>query len=440
VATALAAIEDLERRYAVDGPGLRTAVLAGLSKVRSPETARGVADAYALQADLAAGREDYDAALALIGKAETSAKATQDPAFVVRIQTREKELTTLRDEWRSLKSPLKTLEEKPDDPAANLAVGLYRCFTRNDWSRGAALLAKGSDAALAALAKKELAGTGDAVQRMALGDAWKEAGDKKSGPLKTRCLSRALTWYEKALPELAILDRVRVEGVVEALYRSTGGEAFRKGLVFWMEPGRDPADPYRDLAAAAKGTNNGATLVMDGPSRVVSFARGSVDFAATEAVKAVDKHGAIFAWLKPALAQGQGYVTVFGRGDPATRADDFNLWVGQRGELAAWFNRPENNNALYSRGTVKPGAWAHCGVVWDDATLVFYLDGKEDSRFPLNPVAVPVRRAARISVGSNPGVGPNYYPGLLGSIHVYNRTLPAAEAMQLYMSSRSRFR
>ncbi len=40
------------------------------------------------------------------------------------------------------------LKESPDDPAANLAVGSYLCFNKDQWERGLPMLAKGSDPAL----------------------------------------------------------------------------------------------------------------------------------------------------------------------------------------------------------------------------------------------------------------------------------------------------
>jgi hypothetical protein len=63
------------------------------------------------------------------------------------------------------------LKTAPDDPAANLAVGSYYCFSKGDWPRGLPLLAKGSDANLKQPAMLELSAPSkpDDVNRLADG-------------------------------------------------------------------------------------------------------------------------------------------------------------------------------------------------------------------------------------------------------------------------------
>lgn len=433
-ATVLAAVAALERRYAVDTVPIKTAALATAARAaRTPEAARAVAEAYLSLVEELADSDRFEEALALVPKAESAAKAA-DPLLVQRLLARGKEIATLRDEHRPLKSSLKTLEEKPDDPAANLAVGLFRCFTRGDWGKGLPMLAKGADPALSALAKREAAAPSDATEQAALGDAWREAAEKKSGALKQRLLLRAVHWYDKALPGLTGLARLKMEGQIETVYKAMpGAESLKKGLVFWVEPAADPQAPLGEHMYHSKAVVNGAVLAEGG--RAIGFARDSMEFPASEPVKAIDRQGSIFAWLKaPSVDQG----TLVNRGGSGERYDDFSLWL-RNGHVSARFNWPENREVYSSRGAISAGKWALIGVTWDDKDVSLFIDGKEDTVLPLLPKGVPARHATRIAMGVNPASG-GFYTGLIGSVMIYNRALSTTEATQLYMGTRSRFR
>jgi serine/threonine protein kinase len=444
IALAMAMIDELDRYFAIDLVTQKTDTLAAAGKVlKSPEAARALAEAYGPVIDQAVERDNYDAALLLCPKAETAAKAGQSPGLTARIQARTREVTSLRDEYRNLKATLTTLEANSADPAANLAVGLYRCFAKNDWQRGAPLLAKGSDPVIAALGQKETSPPLDAQGETALADGWREAGEKRVGTLKTRLLSRALHWYEKALPDTPGLGRVKIEGHVEALTKAVygGGDILRKGLVFWVEPGRDPADPYREHVYGSKVQNNGSMIVDSGGKAIqfnVGQQRGSwIEYPAVEAVRGIDKAGTLFAWIKADNLDYWGGIV--NRGGVSENVDDFGLWVG-RGNVGAWFNYPDNKKRLSSRGPIPPGRWTLVGVAWDERNAIFYVDGKEEGSNVLTPGEVPPRRNTKIAIGSNPPGGHDFFIGLVGAVMIYNRPLTAPESSLLYMGTRARFR
>jgi hypothetical protein len=428
-ALALSAIEEIDKWFAVDAAALRTETMAACARAaRTPDALREVAETYLSLADQAASREDYEAAVALAAKAEPPARASQDGGLAARASGRAKELAQQRDDYKPVKAALKTLEEKPDDPAANLAVGIYRCFTRNEWARGLPLLAKGSDAALAALAKKELDGPGE----LALADAWREAGEKKSGAAKSRFLGRALHWYEKALPGLAGIERIKAEGHVDTLYKTVGGDSARKGLVFWVEPGQSAGDPLRELVFGAKYTNSGVQSV-DAGVRVLSFASSYIDYACPDAVKNVERSGSVFVWQKSDVPFG----ALVNRAEPERNQADLWLWFqGRRLELG--FNFPDPGRRANARGALPTGQWVHCGATWDDQRVVFYVDGREESVWPRQAQDPPQRRTSRVRLGAwNPG---GAFTGLMGSAMIYNRALAAAEVGQLHATTRARFR
>jgi len=448
VALAFSAIDALDRAFAIDAMALKMASLANASKAaRTTDAQRGIAEAYLELMDMAADREDYDGALALQTKAETAARNGQSAGTVARIQARAKEITAVREEFRQLKPALKTLEEKPDDAAANLAVGFYRCFARGEWARGLPLLAKGSDAPVAALAKKETPPPTDVAEQAALADGWREAGEKRTGAIKNRFLTRALHWYEKAQPGLTGLGRLKLDAQMEGIYKALGDkDSIKKGLVFWVEPGKEPLEPYRDHVSGSRAQNYGAT-VADSGARALSFAgRGPggatyVEYPASDAAKSVGDIGSVFVWIKSDSYEQQ-FGGVVDRGESRRGpqdVDDFGLLVF-RGQVVAWFHYPETRQFRYSsKGTLPANRWVFCGFAWDSKNVSFYIDGKEDSTVPITAGSLPQRRGTRIYVGSNAPGGHEEFKGFVGSVMIYNRTLSSQEAMQLYLGTRTRF-
>ena len=89
------------------------------------------------------------------------------------------------------------LAANPNDPAANLALGKYLAFTKNEWGAAMPRFAKGSDAALRGLAEKELAQPRAGAEQLELGDAWADAARRGAGP-KKNLLDRAVYGYVQA--------------------------------------------------------------------------------------------------------------------------------------------------------------------------------------------------------------------------------------------------
>lgn len=107
----------------------------------------------------------------------------------------------------------KRLQADPSDADANLTVGRFLCFDKGDWDAGLPLLAKGSDGALANLAKSDVSVSDVAIVRIVLGHDWWDYAATQQGAAKVRCQERAAFWYLKSLavappderPELAKL-------------------------------------------------------------------------------------------------------------------------------------------------------------------------------------------------------------------------------------------
>jgi formylglycine-generating enzyme required for sulfatase activity len=110
------------------------------------------------------------------------------------------------------------LKTSPDDPAACLTVGRWRCFREGAWDDGLKFLAMSSDQTLKKLAADDLASKpSTAGYRVARGDAWWDAAEKAAGDDKLGMLRRAQCWYSEALPDLNGLAEAKVEKRLDSL-------------------------------------------------------------------------------------------------------------------------------------------------------------------------------------------------------------------------------
>jgi hypothetical protein len=98
--------------------------------------------------------------------------AAADKNLLVVVNRRAVEVESIRLAHERILPALTKLESQPDDPAANLAVGSFKCFSLGNWAEGLPLLAKSSDANLKTLAAKELTGPKTADDVLALADGW----------------------------------------------------------------------------------------------------------------------------------------------------------------------------------------------------------------------------------------------------------------------------
>ena len=110
------------------------------------------------------------------------------------------------------------MAKTPDDAAANLAVGIYYCGSKGDWKKALSYLAKGSDPEFKTLAERELKSPPAAADdRVALADAWWDAGQAAEGTKKITMLRRAGYWYEKVKNGSTELNKVKAEKRLDEL-------------------------------------------------------------------------------------------------------------------------------------------------------------------------------------------------------------------------------
>ncbi|HEY7153944.1 MAG TPA: DUF1349 domain-containing protein, partial [Gemmataceae bacterium] len=155
--------------------------------------------------DQAVGLENYDISARLVKDLRISAgKARLDATFSKTAESVLKRAENAKQEHGKLQADLRTLEADPDDAKANLAVGKFHCAARDDWEEGLPMLARGSDAALKALAEKDLANPEDPDEQVKLAGDWRKyaGAPTNTRSLKLACQKRAHHWYQIAAVRL----------------------------------------------------------------------------------------------------------------------------------------------------------------------------------------------------------------------------------------------
>jgi len=207
---AFRAVEELERRFQVDQLDLKREVIRRLTKtVGSPDDAASLVELTFTVVDEAVGEDRYDVAESLLSDTHRGIiRSTKDTALMGRINERRSAVEFQRKQFGLAESEAETLQQDPDDPKANLMVGRYLCFVKNDWGRGAPHLVKSGDAQLAPLAREEVKRPTSATDQKNLAEKWRKLAEKQrsSSKWKRPYRLRAVYWYEQAIPGLKALD------------------------------------------------------------------------------------------------------------------------------------------------------------------------------------------------------------------------------------------
>lgn len=212
VSTALQAVDELSRTFKVDSGGMRMSILAlAVKNAKTPEELKVVVTLSIRMIDALLQSDEYDAAEKLAASTMVQAKKCQDLPLLGRASAKTKEVTEGKTRYEKLKKANETLVGTPEDPAANLLVGKYRCFNKDQWGGGLPLLAKGSDAALQSLAGLELSNPTAAADQLTLGDGWWDVAEKEAPAVRDVIKDHAAVWYDRAFAKLAGLGKAKVE-------------------------------------------------------------------------------------------------------------------------------------------------------------------------------------------------------------------------------------
>jgi hypothetical protein len=214
-------VHQLATQYQVDPlAALQDALERGITSSSLPESIRGPALAAFGRVEEPAAENRYAEAERFLSIALLGAKKARDPALTKMIERRGVQLADAKRKWEAYVQAAEILKSNPDDPDANTAVGRYLCFTQGRWNAGLPRLAKGSDAALADVAKLAPGDPKDTTACVAAGDAWWKAAES-SKPDATRRIEFLLGcrhWYYLVVDELNEgVTKKNIEQILEDL-------------------------------------------------------------------------------------------------------------------------------------------------------------------------------------------------------------------------------
>lgn len=363
--TALAAVDEMSRIFAVDSSALKLGVLSTASKAaRLPEELKALGEAFAAVAEEALQAGDPDAAQKAAGASVQAARRAKDLPLLNRAEAAVRTVADAKAAQTRVRKALEKLESSPDDPEANLACGRYYCFTLKNWEKGLGCLAKGSDTGLKTLAETELAGAStDGILKLA--DGWWDAAEKDAA-IRAAGRERAVYWYTKGWSQTQGLTREKAR----TRLRTAAG----------VPPASKPV-------GRAVGWNLTATSTLE-----AGFAKSGKQSVRVAAPPGNNLYGAVDT-SRFKVAPGQQYVLsawVFADGNSGPRDDLFlRLWApggafkGQPGP-AVPLDQPYWTRILQT--IIIPEGIAEidvslqmrskAGVIWiDDVSLT--LDGRE---------------------------------------------------------------
>jgi hypothetical protein len=155
--------------------------------------------------------DDYDSALRLANMAQALARRVNDAPSVTRSTAVIKELSLLKGLFAKARTARETLQQNPQDAAANQTWGEFLCFAKNDFDKGLKHLKNGTDADLQELAKRDLANPEKTEEILALADAWWTAAEGAKDRARSLMRERALTHYQKLMGKISGLAGTKVE-------------------------------------------------------------------------------------------------------------------------------------------------------------------------------------------------------------------------------------
>lgn len=212
----------LSTHYEVDAWELKSNTLSQLAHTaKSGDVRAGLAKAALDLVDKAVAEDRYDVAVELAGTASFVSTQLKEVALRDAAKDANDRVKRMQKGAQDAKAAAEVLKTMPDDPDANLTVGKFRCFLKDDWKFGTSLLAKGNDEAIKKLADAEASPPTQSAEQAKLADQWwelaeKRAADKSDAAKKDEWTikpmrARAVYWYRQALPELSGLALAKAQ-------------------------------------------------------------------------------------------------------------------------------------------------------------------------------------------------------------------------------------
>jgi hypothetical protein len=207
----LSAVEKLIERFEIPSAKIRAETLLMTSKAATIAQYTAIAEAAMVVVEDAANAGEYEIALTLCDATRSLAEKAQELSLANDLLAKLDVLKAEQLEFQKYLAATVRLQLDPLEPVSNLIAGRYLCFIKGDWQRGIPMLALSEDVALkyAAVQEQQAGNAPDAL--LSLGDVWWGVAEKESSMATEQILQRAAAWYEKAIPNLTGLAKLKAE-------------------------------------------------------------------------------------------------------------------------------------------------------------------------------------------------------------------------------------
>jgi hypothetical protein len=205
VELALQQVDQLDTFYKIDCLKMKEETLETCGKdAKKTDSLCRIAQGFLSLTLDAVGQDDYQLAADAIKSAARYASRGRNSDLAETARNLEKNIDSMKSRFeQEIKPNQAKLAENPADPAANLAVGTFIAYMKNDWQAGLPMIAKGSDKALAELANEDITCSGGSEKLVAVADKWWDISlEEKSSLVKNNIAAHAGEYYKKAYPTL----------------------------------------------------------------------------------------------------------------------------------------------------------------------------------------------------------------------------------------------
>jgi hypothetical protein len=299
----LRAVDEMAADFAFDVRAAKATAMQQVGKVvYNPAAATPALAAMLPLLDEARDADEHEAAALLLAPVRQTARATGDAKLIKAAEEHIAQAERLKKEYDAVREDVRKLKDSPEDADANLAVGRYLCFHKHDWDKALPLLARGSDAALADAAKRELASPASAPDRAALAEAWDRCAAAAPAAARPLVHRRAYAWYCKAMPDLGRDELPKVEKRVAELTK-----AYPDLLAGWEPFDLSQATQAGGVVHLAAGKSVSSKQPVRGPVEVIAVVRGTSDLPNLEVARA----GRALVTLRPLVGGFTGLSMAF---------------------------------------------------------------------------------------------------------------------------------
>jgi formylglycine-generating enzyme required for sulfatase activity len=206
------AIGRLLKTHAIDASAMRLKVLTHFGQRTTRLTDVRTASRFVMPAiQAAADAQKIKTAQALMVVGETMAKRMFDRTMQKSLAQASELLELLRKQEEEVVAALKKIEQKPEDPVANLTVARFMGLRRGDWEGAEVYAALVDEDDIRSLFVREFAAPEDIKEILRLANDWWEFAETQSGAVKLQVTELAAIRYASIVKQLKGFEQKQVE-------------------------------------------------------------------------------------------------------------------------------------------------------------------------------------------------------------------------------------